>query len=400
MKKILIVTETVVLCVLFTGCITSKSTVSKDKLKEEIAQTSPGEIHISPELPVDDNNSIKLLKKRRPYNIFSIFRKKEENVVKKEESEETISKICEAEKLPSEEKTVEKQPVDEKSTVIAKKNVAVEEPVSIKKKDKTEGKPPVASQYIPTVEFWSGECLVYQITWNSINIGKGFLACKDVKNSYGNVYHIVGLTVPERSVMGVQLSLYRMDAYLDKKTLQPYYYYQYSKGSDEKEEILELRFDWKNKRYYTKYRKYNKGKLYRTKEKTLTLPDVAYDSISIFYIIRTFDFDNSSSFTIPIAMKEMWDLTVQTLGKKTVNIPGRGKGDVYVLRPQAKNSEGFFTQGAMDLWLTADDKRLPVYLEGRVTLGRARMSLLGERKLAPDDVLNAETITNILTGFK
>ncbi|MCM8820957.1 MAG: DUF3108 domain-containing protein, partial [Candidatus Omnitrophica bacterium] len=88
-----------------------------------------------------------------------------------------------------------------------------------------------------------------------------------------------------------------------------------------------------------------------------------------------------------------------TLGKKTVNIPGKGKGDVYVLKPQAKSSEGFFTKGAMDLWLTADNKRLPVYLEGRVTLGKARMSLISEKRIPQGTVLNAETITNILSEF-
>ncbi len=391
MKGKLTICIILLLCLLSAGCITSKSTVSKEKLREELAQTSPGEIHISTELPEKTTESVKLLKKRRPYNIFSLFRKKEDSI-KKEESV-SPAKTPEVEMTAPEKESVKIQPEEEKPPVIAKKHAVVQ------KKGKTEEKPSVTSQYIPTLELWNGECLVYQITWNSISIGKGMLACEDINNSYGDVYHILGLTVPERSIMGAQLSLYRMDAYLDKKTLQPYYYYQYSKGSNEKEDILEIRFDWKNHKYYTKYRKYDKGRLYDTKEKTLALPDVAYDSISIFYIVRTLDLDNSSSFTIPIAMKEIWDLTIQTLGKKTVDIPGKGKGDVYVLKPQAKSSEGFFTKGAMNLWLTADNKRLPVYLEGRVTLGKARMSLLSEKKLPQGTVLNTETITNILSEF-
>ncbi|MCM8777304.1 MAG: DUF3108 domain-containing protein [Candidatus Omnitrophica bacterium] len=395
MKKKLIICAILLLCLLLSSCITSKSTISKEKLKEEVAQTSPGEISL--ELPEENIEGVKLLKKRKPYNIFSLFRKKEDSI----EKEEVMSpaKTPAVKVSPPEKEPVKIQPEEEKSTVIAKKETVVEKPSSIEKKVKPEEKSPAASQYIPSLELWRGECLVYQITWNSISIGKGMLACEDIENSYGDVYHIFGLTVPERSIMGAKLSLYRMDAYLDKKTLQPYYYYQYSKGSDEKEDILEIRFDWKNKKYYTKYRKYDKGRLYSTKEKTLVLPDVAYDSISIFYIVRTLDLDGTSSFTIPIAMKEIWDLNIKTLGRKTVNIPGKGKGDVYVLKPQAKSNEGFFTKGAMDLWLTADNKRLPVYLEGRVTLGKARMSLLSEKRLPQGTVLNAETITNILSEF-
>jgi hypothetical protein len=390
MKKNLVVAGVLVVCIFLAGCITTKTTVSKEKLKEEVAKTAPEGVHITPEITEDTSQSVKLLKQRRPYNIFSLFRKKEEapSPVETPDTKITIQ----------EKETVKEQPEKEKP-VIAKKDIVAEKPLPVQKKGKIEGKPTLASQYIPALELWNGECLIYDLTWNSISIGKGLLACEGINNSYGNVYHILGLTVPEKSIMGAKLGLYRMDAYIDKKTLLPYYYYQYSKEGDAKEEILEIHFDWKNKKYYTKYRRYDKGRLYKTKEKTIALPDVAYDCISIFYIVRTLDLDSSSSITIPIAVKEIWDLTIKTLGKKTVNIPGKGKGEVYLLRPQAKSDEGLFTKGAMDLWLTADNKRLPVYLEGRVTLGKARMSLLSEKKLPQGTVLNTETITDILGGF-
>ncbi|MDD3726425.1 MAG: DUF3108 domain-containing protein [Candidatus Ratteibacteria bacterium] len=399
MKKKIIVCISMGLCLLLSGCITSKSTVSKEKLKEEVAKTSPGEVNISPDVSEDSNQGVKLLQKRKPYNIFSkLFRKERPSLSEKTPEIISVPEEKETEILEEEPPLKEDEPV-----VIAKKETTTQKSATPQKKEvkeKGKEKTPSTSQYISTLEPWNGECLVYQVSWNSIDIGKGLLACEEMNNNYGDVYHILGLTIPERSIMGAGLNLFRMDAYLDKKTLQPYYYYQYNKGSDEKEDILEVRFDWKNRRYYTKYRKYNKGQLYSTKEKTLFLPDGAYDSISIFYIIRTLDLENHSTFTIPIAMKEMWDLTIQTLGKKTVNIPGKGKGEVYVLKPQAQSSEGFFTKGAMDLWLTTDAKRVPVYLEGRVTLGKARLSLLGERKLAPNDAFTTETITNILAGFK
>jgi len=390
MKKNLVMAGVLVVCIFLAGCITTKTTVSKEKLKEEVAKTAPEGVHITPEITEDTSQSVKLLKKRRPYNIFPLFSKKEEAPSPGETPETKIT--------IQEKETVKEQPEKEKP-VIAKKDIVAEKPLPVQKKGKIEGKSTLASQYIPALELWNGECLIYDLTWNSISIGKGLLACEGINNSYGNVYHILGLAVPEKSIMGAKLNLYRMDAYIDKKTLLPYYYYQYSKGRDEKEEILEIHFNWKSKKYYTKYRRYDKGRLYKTKEKTMALPDVAYDCISIFYIIRTLDIDSPSSITIPIAVKEIWDLTIKTLGKKTVDIPGKGKGEVYLLRPQAKSGEGFLTKGAMDLWLTADNKRLPVYLEGRVTLVKARMFLLSEKKLPQGTVLNTETITDILGGF-
>lgn len=379
-----------VLCFLSTGCVTSRIPTSKEKLKEELAQTSPGEVNIAPDSGKDDiQQDVKLLKKRRPYNIFSKLFKREEKVSPEEIKEKPIEKP-----ITTEEEKIDEEPVSSK--VITKKEVAEEKKTPSYTKE-TKGKKEVKAQYIPLLETWNGECLIYQLSWNSIDVGKGLLACKDIKNDFGEVCHILGLTIPERSVMGFRMNLFRMDAYIDKKTLRPYYFYQYSKNKNEEEDILEIRFDWKNRRYYTKTRKYEKGRLHKTKEKTQPLPDVAYDSISIFYVIRTLDLDNSSIFKIPIAMKEIWDLTIETIGKRQVNIPGKGKGEVYVLKPQAKSSEGFLTKGSMDLWLTADNKRLPVYLEGRVTLGKARMSLLSEKKIPDGAVLNAETITSIIS---
>jgi len=115
--------------------------------------------------------------------------------------------------------------------------------------------------------------------------------------------------------------------------------------------------------------------------------------------VRTLDLERNCSYTIPVALKEIWDLTIQTAGKRTENIPCIGKQEVYVLKPQAQSDEGFFTKGAMDLWITADKKRLPVNLEGRVTLGKARMLLISEIKLEPDATLDAGTISEILSRF-
>jgi hypothetical protein len=205
--------------------------------------------------------------------------------------------------------------------------------------------------------------------------------------------------VPEGRAVGLGMGLYRMDAFIDKTTLLPHYYYQYGKSRD-KEDILEIRFDWNKKFYRTKYRKFEKGKLYSTKETTVDIDaDAAYDGISIFYVVRTLNLEQACSLTFPIAFRELWDLTVQITGKRTENIQSLGKREVYVLKPQEQSDEGFFTRGAMDLWITADSKRLPVHLEGRVALGKARMSLISEMKLGADVNFDANTITEILSRF-
>ncbi|MCM8764395.1 MAG: hypothetical protein NC830_03405, partial [Candidatus Omnitrophica bacterium] len=51
--------------------------------------------------------------------------------------------------------------------------------------------------YKSPIFIMTGECLIYRIKWNSVNVGKLLLACKKEKMNNQDVYHIMGITVPE-----------------------------------------------------------------------------------------------------------------------------------------------------------------------------------------------------------
>jgi hypothetical protein len=406
-KKLLLFISLAVFIIL-SGCSRERRVLSPEELKEEIARTVPEEgfqpvIEDVIQEPAEKETKIDSARyyiSRRPYDLFAPQAEREEPVAKKVPAvkKETSLDKSPVTSHPDEQRT--EIPAKKKEEVVVTEESVEESPVEDKKvvEKKTEIAPPPAEQLTP-FDHWNGECLVYSITWNSIRFGKGILACKESTNGYGDVYHIIGLSVPDGGIAGIKMGLYRMDAFIDKKSLLPYYYYQYSKNKN-KEDILEIRFDWNKKLYKTKYRKFDCGKLYSTKEKTVEIEtDSAHDGISIFYVVRTLDLEKNTSFKIPIAFREIWDLTIKTAGKKIENIQSMGKKEVYVLKPHAKSNEGFFTKGAMDLWLTADEKRLPVYLEGKVPLGKARMSLISAMKLSPDTTFDSNTITNILSRF-
>lgn len=395
MKKFLLLFLLTAACLVLAGCGRGRA-LSPEELKEEIARSVPKE-GFQPFKEISPAISVKSYGRKRPYDLFAPVPDEKADEEKKTAvapvpaaEEKPITEITEPltkeEEIALAPESIRKEPVPEKlpeplKTAPSKKNVTPE------------------PEQLVAFNGWNGECLIYQITWNSIRFGKGMLACKETSNGYGETFHIIGLTVPEPRAAGLGIGLYRMDAFIDKKTLLPHYYYQYGKNKT-KEDILEIRFDWDKKFYRTKYRKFDNGRLYSTKEERIDMKnDVAYDGISIFYVVRTLDLDNNCSFTIPIAFRELWDLTIKTAGRRTENIPCIGKQEVYVLKPQAQGNEGLFTKGAMDLWITTDKKRLPVNLEGKVPLGRARMFLISEMKLAPDVSLDTATITEILSRF-
>ncbi|HNS32377.1 MAG TPA: DUF3108 domain-containing protein [bacterium] len=322
-----------------------------------------------------------------------------------------------AENIPEKEDAGEKTVVEEKKDIseetreIPDTPKLVEEDVALAKADIPQETEKIAVPAAPAplpekmsaeklyFERWNGECLVYRINWNFVRVGKALIAMKESSNGYGEIYHLVALSVPEGMLANMGMGYYRIDAFVDKKTLLPHYYYQYSKNKN-KEDIQEIYFNWKEKNYRWKLRKFDAGKLYKTKSETLKLNGSSYDGISSFYMVRTLDFENKNMFTVPVVLNEIWDLIVKRKNKSRENIPDFGAKNIYVVEPQAKSNAGFFTQGKMDIWITADNKRLPVYLEGKVPLGTAKFYIAKEMQVSSGTQFNIDTISRILSQVR
>jgi len=329
----------------------------------------------------------------------------EEELIPVVKKEKPVVKIEEVKVEPS-EPTVIASPKEEKEVL----EVIVEEepPVVIAKKEEPVIVPkpvvptPVLDPYATEKEFferWSGECLIYNVNWNFMKVGKALVASKKAKNNYGDIYHLVAVTVPEGVLANMNMGYYRIDAYIDRETLLPCYYYQYTKNRD-KEDILDLYFNKNSDTYRWRLRKYRKGKIYSTKTQTVKLTNPAYDGISSFYMVRTLDFNTKRVFTVPVVLREMWDLIINRKSRAKKNIPNYGVRDIFIVEPQAKSDAGFFTKGKMDIWITADNKRVPVYLESKVPLGTAKFSLASEFNIGSNTNFDAKTISKLLSRVK
>lgn len=247
---------------------------------------------------------------------------------------------------------------------------------------------------------WKGECLVYEAKWNFITVGKGLIACQEENTKYGNVYHFVGITFPEGIVADMGYGYNRVDSFVDKKTLKPYYFYSYIKNG-KTERIIEVEFHSKNKEFLWKTKKYKQGKLYSAKKGKVPHNDIVHDSISVFYILRTLDFNGGKNeFKLSVGITKLWDLLIKIKEKRKENVPLFGEKEIYVVEPQAKSDEGLFKKGKMVVWLTADEKKIPVYFAGKMALGTGNLSLISTIKLDPDVCFDAKTIAWILNSVK
>ena len=246
---------------------------------------------------------------------------------------------------------------------------------------------------------WEGECLVYKAKWNFVNVGKAIILCKEEKNGYGNVYHFAGITIPEGTFAKLGYGYNRVDSFVDKKTLKPYYFYSYVKNG-KKERITEIFFNFYKDEYIWRIKKFKNGVIYSQKTGKVKFKRNIYDGMYVFYIMRTANYENKKDIIFPVAMVNIWDLIVKLKNKQKKIVPLLGNREIYIIQPIAKSNEGIFRKGKMNIWITADNERVPVYFEGKVPLGTAKLSLISKFKINPRTKLDRNLIYMILNSVK
>ncbi|MGE5892576.1 MAG: DUF3108 domain-containing protein [bacterium] len=100
-----------------------------------------------------------------------------------------------------------------------------------------------------------------------------------------------------------------------------------------------------------------------------------HDPLSGFFAVRNLVMNVGSTVKVRIFdSKKTWDVEVEVLRKEKVTVPA-GTFDTVVVKPKLQ-SEGIFSRkGDMYIWLTDDEKKIPVVLKTKVAIGSVTAEL-------------------------
>jgi hypothetical protein len=103
--------------------------------------------------------------------------------------------------------------------------------------------------------------------------------------------------------------------------------------------------------------------------KEFDVPESIYDPLSAFYRVRNMDLKVGSSVYVPVFdSKRVWNVEVKVLGRERVRVPA-GTFDTIKIKPLME-SEGIFSRkGEIYIWVTDDEKKVPVKLNSEVAVG-------------------------------
>ncbi len=112
-------------------------------------------------------------------------------------------------------------------------------------------------------------------------------------------------------------------------------------------------------------------------KKNITIHGDVFDPLSSFYFVRTAKLEVGKPVFVDILdNKKLWNVEVLVLRKEKIRTK-LGSFDTIVIKPLMK-SEGIFNRkGDMVIWLTDDERRLPVRMRTKVAVGNITATLVG-----------------------
>jgi hypothetical protein len=115
-------------------------------------------------------------------------------------------------------------------------------------------------------------------------------------------------------------------------------------------------------------------------KKEFRINDCMHDLISIIYHARNLEYEKfakGQEYPIKIFMdKEVWPLSVKYKGRyKQVTVKGGTKYKAFKFSPDVISGEVFKEGTQMDIWVSDDNNRIPVYIESPVSVGSVKIVL-------------------------
>jgi hypothetical protein len=218
--------------------------------------------------------------------------------------------------------------------------------------------------------FGPGERLVFSIDYGIVNGGEGVLSVVDMIEFEGEqCYRIESTALSNRFFSSFYKVRDKVTSYVDADSLFSRYFNKRLREGDYKKDE-EVRFDHvRRKALYSLNREY----------------DISYgvhDVLSAFYYVRTLDLEvGRDVFLAAHSSKKTYEMRVIVHRRETVQTD-LGTFDCFVVQPIMLGEGLFKAEGDLVIYITADERRIPVLMKTKLPVGSITASLK-EFTLAP-----------------
>ncbi len=207
--------------------------------------------------------------------------------------------------------------------------------------------------------FTVGEKLLFNVNFGIITAGYAEMSIPQFDTVLGNTVYKVQFTVRSTPTFDFFFEVRdRYETYLDSSGIFPWRFEQHIKEGTFKKDYTAV-FDQKN----------HKAK---SDEAEFEIPEYVHDIMSAFYYARTVDY---SKFKIGqrVHLQNFFkgktnSLDIKYLGKQKIDVDA-GTFNCIIVEPLVKEGGLFKSEGRILIWLSDDERKIPVKVNTKVIIG-------------------------------
>lgn len=221
---------------------------------------------------------------------------------------------------------------------------------------------------LPNPAFASGEYLKFDVNYGFITAGEAVMEIRDTMHLGRRCYDIRFSVDSKPFFNWIYKVRDRYRTVVDREGLFPWRFEQHIREGGYSRDFT-ADFD-------------QIGHIARTSEGEYPIPSYVHDIMSAFYFARTIDYSRykpGQKLRLQNFYKDStYELDVKFKGRQEIGV-GAGKFRCIIVEPLAKEGGLFKSEGRVYIWLTDDERKIPVKVSSKVVIGSIDSDLVEYR---------------------
>jgi len=230
-----------------------------------------------------------------------------------------------------------------------------------------------------SLPFNPGEKLTFELKWTFVPAGEAVLEVLPIEIVNGiESYHFLLTARSNEFIDHFYKVRDRIDAYTDLKMTRSIFYKKNQLEGNTHRDIV-VQYNWT--KYKARYSNFNE------ELEPIDLLPGSFDPLSAFYYARLFDLKEDLIIERPVTDGKKCVIGKLVVIKRETLKLECGTFDTYLIEPEVKHIGGVFDKSKnakIQLWVTADHRRIPVKIKSKVVVGSFTGELVSATGLKGD----------------
>lgn len=214
-------------------------------------------------------------------------------------------------------------------------------------------------RFVPQSAFGVGERLVFDVGYSFITAGEAVMSIPSSDTIFGRpCYQVSFAVISTPTFSWIYKVEDRYETLLDVRGIFPWRFTQHVREGNYSRDFTAT-FDQVNN-------------IAHADSEAFPVPPYVHDVVSAFYFMRTLDFSTArigeKTVLHNFYKDSTYALPVKFLGRQRLEVEA-GTFDCVILEPLIKEGGLFKSEGRVIVWLTDDDRRIPVKVSTKIFIG-------------------------------